>query len=156
MTPIANPLTDQQAESTISLEPCPAVAEEKPETTSHAEALKSTSIIGGSTVIVMLIRILRTKVLAILLGPAGIGLEAIYDSVITLSKTAVDLGISSAGVREIAAAVGSGSPTVIATTVFTLRRVCLVLGIVGAAALFLLRQPVSRVAFGNVDHASDF
>jgi len=155
MTPIANPLTDQQAESTISLEPCPAVAEEKPETTSHAEALKSTSIIGGSTVIVMLIRILRTKVLAILLGPAGIGLEAIYDSVITLSKTAVDLGISSAGVREIAAAVGSGSPTVIATTVFTLRRVCLLLGIVGAAALFLSREAVGRLAFGNADHASD-
>ena len=155
MTSIVKPPGDEQADSAIALEPCLPVTEEKPEPTSHAEALKSTSIIGGSTVIVMLIRMLRTKVLAILLGPAGIGLEAIYDSVITLSKTAVDLGISSAGVRQIASAVGSGSQPVIATTVFTLRRVCLVLGIIGAAALFLLRESVGRIAFGNADHTSD-
>jgi PST family polysaccharide transporter len=96
-----------------------------------------------------------TKVLAILLGPAGIGLQAIYDSVISLSKTAVDLGISSSGVRQIAAAVGSGNQTVVATTVFTLRRGCLVLGVLGATALFLARESVSRLAFGNAEHASD-
>jgi len=135
--------------------PLQKVTRSDTETTSHAEALKSTSIIGGSTVIVMLIRMLRTKVLALLLGPGGIGLEAIYDSVVTLSKTAVDLGISSSGVRQIAAAVGSGSRPVIATTVYTLRRVCLVLGIIGATTLFLSREAVSRLAFGNADHASD-
>jgi antigen flippase len=155
MMPIAKPPAEEQTESVSALEPFLTVTEKKLETTSHAEALKSTSIIGGSTVIVMLIRMVRTKVLAILLGPAGIGLEAIYDSVITLSKTAVDLGVSSAGVRQIASAVGSGSQSVIATTVFTLRRVCLVLGIIGALALFLSRDSVSRLAFGNADHASD-
>src|SRR6202008_1106961 len=136
MIPIAKTLAEEQAESTIALEACLSVAEAKPETTSHVEALKSTSIIGGSTVIVMLIRMLRTKVLAILLGPGGIGLEAIYDSVITLSKTAVAFGVSSAGVRKSAAAVGSGSEAMIAITVSPLRRVCLALGIIGATALF--------------------
>ena len=155
MTSIAKSSGDEHAASAVVLPADLAVKEEKQEGTSHAEALKSTSIIGGSTVIVMLIRMLRTKALAILLGPGGIGLEAIYDSVITLSKTAVDLGVSSAGVRQIASAVGSGSQPVITATVFTLRRVCLVLGIIGAVALFLLREFVSRVAFGNADHGSD-
>jgi antigen flippase len=158
MMPIAKPPTDEQTRSPSAREsglPVREEKQEKPETTSHAEALKSTSIIGGSTVIVMLIRMLRTKVLAILLGPGGIGLEAIYDSVVTLSRTASDLGISSAGVRQIASAVGSGSQSAIASTVFTLRRVCLVLGTSGAVALFLLREPLSRLAFGNADHASD-
>ena len=100
------------------------------EATSHVEALKSTSIMGGSTAIVILIRMARIKVLAILLGPAGIGLEAIYDSIISLAKIVVDMGISASGVRQIASAVGSGSQATIAATVFTLRRVCLVLGIV--------------------------
>src|SRR6202043_1381371 len=158
MMPIAKPPTDEQTRSPSPREsglPVREEKQEKPETTAHAEALKSTSIIGCSTVIVMLIRMLRTKVLAILLGPGGIGLEAIFDSVITLSKTAVDLGISSAGVRQIASAVGSGNQSVIATTVYTLRRVCLVLGIIGALGLFLSRESVSRVAVGNADHASD-
>jgi len=155
MTSIEKPPNAEQAESASALDPCLLVTEGKHDTTSHAEALKSTSIIGGSTVIVMLIRMLRTKALAVLLGPGGIGLEAIFDSVITLSKTAVDLGISSSGVRQIAAAVGSGSQQVIATTVFTLRRICLVLGVVGATALFSAREWVSRLAFGNADHAFD-
>jgi enterobacterial common antigen flippase len=155
MIPIAKTLADEQTESTGALEGRLSVTEERHETTSHAEALKSTSIIGGSTVIVMLIRMLRTKVLAILLGPGGIGLEAIYDSVVSLSRTATDLGISSSGVRQIASAMGSGSQPVIATTVFTLRRICLVLGILGATALFFARESVSHLAFGNADHASD-
>jgi antigen flippase len=155
MTSVVKPAGDEHAESDLALASSSPGLDEKPEPTSHAEALKSTSIIGGSTVIVMLIRMLRTKVLAILLGPTGIGLEAIFDSVITLSKTAVDLGISSAGVRQIASAVGSGNQSVIATTVFTLRRLCLALGIVGAASLFLMRESVGRIAFGNSEHGSD-
>ncbi|MHA3774178.1 O-antigen translocase [Verrucomicrobiota bacterium sgz303538] len=123
---------------------------------SHAEALKSTSIIGGSTAIVMLIRMVRTKVLAVLLGPAGVGLEAMFDSVLSLARMAVDLGISNSGVRQIAAAVSSGDQQVIATTVITLRRVCLLLGILGGVALFFARESISRIAFGTPDHASDF
>ena len=129
--------------------------DDKREGSSHAEALKSTSIIGGSTAITILIRMVRTKVLAILLGPAGIGLEAIYDSVISLARIGVDMGISSSGVRQIASAVGSGSQSTIAATVFTLRRVCLLLGLMGTAALFLTREQVSKLAFGNADHAFD-
>jgi PST family polysaccharide transporter len=144
-----------QPESTTVLEPDLPATEDQPAKTSHAEALKSTSVIGGSTVIVTLIRMVRTKVLATVLGPGGIGLVALYESVIGLWSTAVDLGISSAGVRQIASAVGSGSQAVIAVTVITLRRVCLVLGIAGAAALFFAREWISRLAFGNADHAFD-
>src|SRR5580704_8242519 len=155
MTPVAKLPGDEQGDSALALEPCLPLTDEKLEPTSHAEALKSTSIIGGSTVIVMLIRMLRTKALAILLGPGGIGLEAIYDSVVNLARTASDLGISSSAVRQIASAVGSGSQPIIATTIFTLRRVCLVLGTLGATALFLAREWVGHLAFGNADHASD-
>jgi O-antigen/teichoic acid export membrane protein len=128
---------------------------DKPATTSHAEALKSTSIIGGSTAVTILVRIVRTKVLASLLGPTGIGLEAIYDSVVNLARTFLDLGISSSGVRQIAASMASGGQRLVATTVITLRRVCLILGILGAIALYVFREPVSRMAFDNTDHARD-
>lgn len=125
-----------------------------PETSSKLEALKSTSIIGGATAITLVVRMIRTKVLAVLLGPAGVGLEAIFDSVVSLVRTVFDLGVSSSGVRQIAAAWASGDPRRIAITVFTLRRVCLVLGIFGACALFLAREPASRAAFGDASQAT--
>ncbi|HEY4300747.1 MAG TPA: O-antigen translocase [Candidatus Didemnitutus sp.] len=123
---------------------------------SHSEALKSTSIVGGATIFVMFVRMARTKVLALLLGPAGIGLEGIFDSAINLSKTVVDLGVSSAGVRQIAAAVGSGNQRIVALTVAALRRCCLVLGLIGAVVFFLLRSRLSVASFGNASHADDF
>ena len=153
MTTVINSQEQEKSESASAPGSSFLVTDQKQ--SSHAEALKSTSIIGGSTVIVMLIRMVRTKVLAILLGPGGVGLEAIFDSVINLSKTAVDLGISSSGVRQIASAVGSGNEAVIAATVLTLRRVCLVLGILGATGLFFARDFVSHLAFGTGEHSSD-
>jgi len=102
----------------------------------------------------MVVRMVRTKVLAILLGPAGIGLEAIFDSVLTLVRTLFDLGISSSGVRQIASAESSGDPQRIARTVFTLRRTCLVLGALGAVSLLLGREWASRAAFDDANHAT--
>lgn len=123
---------------------------------SKREALKSTSIIGGASGIVMVIRMVRTKVLAVLLGPAGIGLEGIYDSVLTVVRTVFDLGMSGSGVRQIAAATGSGDPQRVATTVVALRRICLLLGGAGALALFAGREWASRAAFGDTSHATAF
>jgi PST family polysaccharide transporter len=121
---------------------------------SQVEALKSSAIIGGSTAIVMLIRMVRTKVVAVLLGPGGVGIEAILDSTATLSRTISDLGVSSSGIRQVAAAVGSRQEVEIARTVYSLRRVCFALGIAGAATLFLSRHYVSRLAFDSAEHAS--
>jgi enterobacterial common antigen flippase len=123
--------------------------------TSHAEALKSTAIIGGSTAITILVRIVRTKALAVLLGPTGIGLEAIYDSVVSLARTLLDLGVSSSGVRQIAASLATGNQRQVAATVVTLRRLCLILGLLGATALYLSRELVSRMVFDNSDYAGD-
>ena len=126
----------------------------KVETTSHVEALKSSAIVGGSSAIVLLIRMIRIKVMAVLLGPVGVGLEAIFDSVTNLTRTAVDLGISSSGVRQIAVATGTGDGTTVAKTVISLRRICMFLGTVGAIALYLARDFVGRLAFGNESHGA--
>jgi antigen flippase len=127
---------------------------EKPQP-SYNRVLKASSIIGGSSVIVMLIRAIRTKILAVFLGPGGVGLEAVIDSVVSLTRMIFDMGLGSSGVRQIAAAASSGNEEVIAKTTATLRRACLVLGTLGAAALFYARETVSRVAFGDVAQASN-
>jgi len=122
---------------------------------SHRQILKSTSIVGGSSVITLAIRMIGTKVLALLLGPLGIGLLGLYDNIVNLARIISGLGLGSSGVRQIAAAAGSGDQRVIATTVTTLRRISLFLGIAGAAVLFLLREQVSWITFGDTTHSRD-
>jgi hypothetical protein len=63
-------------------------------------------VIGSAKSINILISILRMKVLAILLGPAGIGLLSIYNSLQGLMSTAAGLGMGSSGVRQIASVKG--------------------------------------------------
>lgn len=121
---------------------------------SRRQVLKSTSIIGGATVVSLAIRIVRTKILAILLGPSGIGLDGVYNSIIDLARTISSLGINISGVRQIAAAVGEGDRRVIGHTVVTLRRVSIIAGTIGALLLFCIRGPLSRLTFGNAEHAT--
>jgi enterobacterial common antigen flippase len=119
----------------------------------YGQILKSSAVIGGSSVVGIGLGIARTKVMALLLGPAGVGLLGIYNSICDLARTIAGMGINSSGVRQIAEAVGTGDGERIARTVTTLRRVALLLGLLGALLLAALCLPISRLSFGNNVHA---
>jgi len=115
----------------------------------YGQILKSSAVIGGSSVLNIGIGIVRTKAMAILLGPAGFGLAGLYTSIVTLTQSVAGMGINSSGVREIAEAAGSDDQQRIARTVAVLRRTSIILGVMGAALLLIFSQPVSKVTFGN-------
>jgi enterobacterial common antigen flippase len=116
---------------------------------SYRQILKSSALIGGSSAINIVIGILRTKAMAILLGPAGFGLSGLYSSISDLAQSLAGMGLSSSGVRQIAEAAGSSQPERIAITSSVLRRVSLLLGLLGAIMLVLLSGSVSHLTFGT-------
>ena len=97
---------------------------------------------------------MRTKAMALLLGPSGVGLFGLYWSISELIRSIAGMGINTSGVRQIAEAVGTGDSQRIARTVITLRRVALVLGGLGALFLMVFSKFVSRLSFGDDQHAS--
>lgn len=92
--------------------------------------------------------------MAILLGPAGVGLIGLYQLVIDLSQTVAGLGVPASGVRQIAEAAGKGDEEIMARTATALKRVCLVLGVLGALALIALSYPIAAITFGGPTHVS--
>jgi antigen flippase len=124
----------------------------EPPKKSYGRILKSSALIGGSTAFNMLFSIVRTKAMALLLGPSGVGLLGIYGSVSDLVRSVAGLGINSSGVRQIAESVGSGDSERMAITVTTLRRVALYSGTVGALLLIALSKRVSWVTFRDYKH----
>jgi antigen flippase len=125
------------------------VIAEKP---SYGQILKSSTLVGGSSALNTAIGILRTKALAVLLGPAGFGLFGLYGSIASLTQNVAGIGINSSGVRQIAAAVGSDDTQRIAQTTIVLRRTSIVLGVLGAGLLVLLSRQVSNLTFGTKEH----
>lgn len=123
------------------------------ENKSHKQILKSTGIVGGAQILSIVIGILRTKVVALLLGPAGIGIMGIYQSTLDLVRNATGFGINFSGVKDIAQADGSGDRERIAVTITVLRRWALATGLLGMAVTAALCVPLSRYAFDSDGYA---
>lgn len=99
------------------------------------------------------ISIVRIKVMAVLLGTAGVGLAGLYGSISDLILSIAGMGVSSSGVRQIAEAAGSNNIERIARTGVVLRRTSILLGAVGALLLLVFSRHVSVATFGSDRHA---
>ena len=120
----------------------------------YSQILKSSALVGGSSAVNIAVGIVRTKAMALLLGPAGYGLFGLYGSIANLAQIFAGMGVNSSGVRQIAAAVGSGDAERIALTTIVLRRTSIVLGVIGALLLVVTSRQVSKVTFGNNQEAA--
>lgn len=125
------------------------------EQTSHRQILRSTSIIGGASVLNIVIGLVRGKVSALILGPSGVGLVGLLLSLLATSSMIAGLGFSSVGTRQIAEAVGREDEAAIAVA-----RRALVLGtaglaMIGATVFWLFRMPIARYALSDAGRAGD-
>ena len=119
------------------------------EGSSHGQILRSSVLIGGSQALVLLVGVARTKILAVLLGPAGFGLMSVYMAIGDLAAGIASLGVDRSGVREIAVAVGSGEEERIASTSKVVKQLSLVLGVAGALLLVVVSPFVAQATFGE-------
>lgn len=115
----------------------------------YAQILKSSALVGGSSVLSVAVNVVRAKAMALLLGPAGVGLVGLFSSILNLTHSVAGMGINQSGVRQIAEATGSAETERIARTAAVLQRTSMVLGILGAVALVVFRRTVSIWTFGT-------
>jgi PST family polysaccharide transporter len=116
---------------------------------SYKEILRSSVIVGGSQVVIIIIGIVRTKIMAILLGPEGIGLTGLYQTTIGVIGNITALGLGYSGIREIAEANGSGDLKHVARVFHFLKRVPVYLGLIGFCIVVVLRKHLAWQTFGD-------
>lgn len=116
---------------------------------SYRDILRSTLTVGGGQVAVIAIGIGRTKALALLLGPAGIGLVGLYGTGIGVLSTIAQMGLSTSGARRVAEAVGADDAAAVVRVHRTIGRLSWRLGLAGALAAVVLSWPLARLTFGD-------
>jgi len=121
---------------------------------SHSQILKSSSLIGGSSVINILVGMIRVKFTAVYLGTIGVGLFGAYNTILGPLAMLAGMGINSSGVRQIAEAAGKGDQEAIARSLLTVRRVSWVTGLLGMILLISLAHPLSIATFGNTSQVT--
>jgi antigen flippase len=117
--------------------------------TSYKQIAKSTSIFGGSQFMVIVLGIVRTKVLAVLLGTAGVGLVGMFQSIIDLVRSLSGLGLSFSSVKDIAEANNTNDRQRIAQTITVLHRWLWWTGILGMLLMILFSAQLSEYIFGD-------
>ena len=116
---------------------------------SHKQIIKSTGIIGGAQVITIIIGIIQTKIVAMLIGPAGIGIRSLYRSTLDLIRVATGMGLDFSAVREVAEANGTNDEMFISRTITILRRWVWFTGLLGFVLTLILAPLISLWTFGD-------
>lgn len=116
---------------------------------SYRQIMKATSIFGGSQVVNIIVSIIRSKALAVFLGPAGLGIATMITTSLSLISGITNLGLGVSAVKDVAQAHSAGDE-------FTIRKISTVIdkwfwltGILGFTLTFLLSPLLSYISFGS-------
>lgn len=123
---------------------------------SYRQIMKATSIFGGVQIFNIIISIIRSKFIAVLLGPAGMGIATLLTSTTGLISSITNLGLSTSAVKNVAAADASGDTVRVRTVVAVLKRLVLVTGIIGAVFALAFAPWLSKITFGNKNYTLAF
>jgi O-antigen/teichoic acid export membrane protein len=122
------------------------------EQSSYRQIMKATSIFGGVQVFNIIISIIRSKFIAILLGPAGMGIAGLLTSTTGLIGSITNLGLSASAVKNVAAANASGDSKRVGMVVSVLKRLVWITGLLGALFTLVFAPWLSELTFGNKDY----
>lgn len=123
---------------------------------SYRQIMKATSIFGGVQVFNILISIIKSKFVAVLLGPEGMGIMGLLTSTTNLIARATNFGIGTSAVKDVAAAHGTGDDNRVGNTVTLVRRLVWITGLLGFGITAALSSLLSKLTFGNNDYTLAF
>lgn len=110
-------------------------------------------IIGSAQAVNIVISIVRMKVLAVLVGPAGVGLLGIYNSLQSTVGSVAGLGLGNSGVRDIASS--KGDVAVLSRVRTVLFAAGLIQGTIAMVLVWLFRVQLAQWLFGDALRATE-
>lgn len=123
---------------------------------SYRSIFKATSLFGSVQLFQIIIQIVKSKFIAILLGPAGVGIIGVYQSGILLVQNITNMGLASSAVRDVSEAFGLKDYHRINLVITTIRRLVWGTGLLGMIALAVFSPLLSKASFGNYDYTIPF
>ncbi|MBQ0073419.1 MAG: oligosaccharide flippase family protein [Prevotella sp.] len=129
----------------------------------YKDILKATTLFGGVQGLNIIINLVRTKFVAMLLGPAGVGLNSIYNETRELIHETTNVGMDQSGVRDISKAFenlqnASDEAEILQCKeelkkyITLLRSWEIMLALFGMFITILLAEPLSMLTFDDKEH----
>lgn len=129
---------------------------EQSERSRYRSSFAATILFSGVQIYQILIRIIRSKFIALFIGPTGLGISSLLHSTTDTISAATNLGLSTSSVKTIAAAQREGDEEIIAKNITALRRLIGITGITGMLICAALAPVWSKTSFGNLEYVWSF
>lgn len=123
---------------------------------SYRQIFKATSLFGGVQVFNIVIAIIRSKFIAVLLGPTGMGIAGLLTTTTGFISSLTNFGLGISAVKNVAAASVTGDDEKVATVVTVLRRLVWFTGLLGMIVTAVLSPWLSQFTFGNRNYTFAF
>lgn len=133
-----------------------SVPESKNEKNAFRSNFGATILFSGVQFFHILISIVRSKFVALFIGPLGMGISSLLHSATDLISACTNLGLKTSGVKTVASAGESNDFDKIAKTIAVLRRLILCTGLLGTIICIALSPFLSQNSFGNGDYTWSF
>lgn len=126
------------------------------ENSNFKEGLKGTSLFGGVQVFKILISIVRSKLVAVLLGPSGMGILGLLNSTIDLIYNISNVGLTTSAIRDLSEANAQNDSERLKRVIAVFRKLVWITGIIGTLICLMLSPVWSKLTFGNHDYTVTF
>lgn len=122
----------------------------------YRSIFKATSLFGGLQLYLIFISIIKSKFIAILLGPLGVGIQGLFQSGTEVIRTLTNFGLSQSAVREVSEANGDKDEVRIKLVTSVINKLVWITGLLGAISVCILSPYLSQSLFGNYDYTVPF
>lgn len=122
----------------------------------YRQIFKAMSIFGGVQILVVFFGIIRNKVVAVSMGPSGVGEIGLYTAAITLMIALTSFGIGSSGVKLISEAYHQRNIEEFNKSVFVFNKLSSYSAMLGSILTFAFSPLLSKWSFGSYDHTLSF
>jgi len=122
----------------------------------YRQIVKANTLFGGVQVFNIVISLIRSKLIALLLGPSGMGIAGLFNSSINLISSLTNAGLDVSAVKSISLANQSKNQNEIEAQVSILKRLLWITGIFGTLITMLFSSWLSQITFGNSNYTLAF
>ena len=129
---------------------------EEKATGSYSHVLKYTGIFGGVQGLNIIVSLVRNKLVAVLLGPNGMGLASLFNTTVNFISQATNFGISFSAVKHVSELFERGDEAEIARFVKVVRAWSLLTALIGMFVCIVAGPLFSNYTFAWGDHTLHF
>jgi len=123
---------------------------------SYEHILKYTGLFGGVQGLNIFIGLVRNKLVALILGPAGMGLVSLFSSTAAFINNATNLGLPYSAVKTLSEIYERDDREAVARHVLTIRTLALITALVGMLICLASSSLIDHFAFSWGNHSRHF